>query len=251
MTLLLKSDKAIGEPASLSLKSVQTDKYNTVFAGHKSIFNFIDLPDTVADGNPIDDVYILGKQASTLGSQSNITANKGISFIENATDKAVILPDAWDLNKYIGTESTVVMGIWLTLNTTPAATLGIYGWKYSSNTQFYVTINSASRIQAFAGDKAVGLNTLTVAQRVLIHFEFKFSSVGNSVACGVNGTIMESMTNVTYATPSGSSPRIGKIDSFNSAGFTVHRAFLRKFDPAKTTAAAIISDEYNKFFSKL
>ena len=252
MTLLLKSDKTIGEPASLSLKSVQTDKYNTVFAGHKSIVNFIDLPNTVADGTNIDDVFILGKQSSVLGAQGNITLNKGVSFVDNAADKSILLPEAWDLSKYKSGDN-IVMCLWLKFPTLPAATRSIAGWRYSSAINWNITATSSVSLSIGVGSVQMnGAVPLVANESFLLSIHVRITSTGYDVVAFKNKEQGNASTGTgSIPIPTASSPRIGKIDGFSSAGFICHRAFLRKFDSSKTTAAAIISEEYDKFVVKL
>lgn len=252
MTLLLKSDKTIGEPASLSLKSVQTDKYNTVFAGHKSIVNFIDLPNSVADAAKIDDVFILGKQSSVLGAQGNITLNKGVSFVDNASDKSILLPDAWDLSKYKAGDN-VLMCFWVKVLALGSATRGIAGWRYSSTINWDIFLTTSSSLGIDVGSLQMNNSAnVVIGESFLFSIHVKITATGFDVVAYKNKGQTNSGTKTgTIPVPADSSPRIGKIDGFNSANFVCHRAFIRKFDVAKTNALTIISDEYDKFFSKL
>lgn len=252
MTLLLKSDKSIGEPASLSLKSVQTDQYNTVYAGHKSIINFIDLPASLADAAKIDDVFLLGKQSTVSGAQTNITANKGVSFVDNATDKAILLPDAFDLSKY-AVGDNILMCFWLKFPTLPTATRGIAGWRYSSAVNWAITTTGVGSAGIGVGSAQMnGPIPLVANESFLLSVHVRITSSGYDVVVFKNKEQRGSVTGAgSIPVPTASSPRIGKIDGFTSGGFICHRAFLRKFDSSKTTAAAIASDEYDKFFIKL
>ena len=252
MTLLLKSDKAIGEPASLSLKSAQTDQYNTVYAGHKSIINFIDLPTSLADATNIDDVFLLGKQSTVSGAQTNIRANKGVSFSDNATDKAILLPDVFDLSKY-AVGDNILMCFWLKFPTLPTATRGVAGWRYSSTINWNITATSSSSASIGVGSVQMnGAVPLVANESFLLSIHVRITSTGYDVVAFKNKVQKNTSTGTgSIPIPTASSPRIGKIDGFNSAGFICHRAFLRKFDSSKTTAAAIASDEYDKFFSML
>ncbi|KQD05714.1 hypothetical protein [Acinetobacter soli] len=252
MTLLLKSDKSVGEPASLSLKSAQTDQYNTVYAGHKSIINFIDLPASLADAANIDDVFLLGKKSTVSGAQTNITTNKGVSFVDNATDKAILLPDFFDLSKY-AVGDNILMCFWVKVLTLGAGTRAIAGYRYSSNINWTAYLTSAGsvgfQVSALQVNNAA---QVTLNQSFLLSIHIRITSTGYDIVTFKN----KEQTNAGTTTgaipiPTASSPRIGKIDGMNSAGFICHRAFLRKFDSSKTTAAAIASDEYDKFFSKL
>lgn len=252
MTLLLKSDKVIGEPESLSLKSVQTDQYNTVLAGHKSILNFLDLPDGVANGSLIDDVFILGKQSSVSGAQTDINAKKGVSFVDGGS-AFIQLPDAWDLSQYKSGDN-IILSFWLKVLAVPAgSTRGLLGWRYSSTNCFSVTQTTAGGLNCDIGSLALS-NTANdiIGQSFLYSIEVKVGASGFSVSTYKNKTKTQSATSTsTIPKPAQLTPRIGKIDVFNSANFICHRAFIRKFDSSKTDALTIISDEYDKFFSKL
>ncbi|MDG9786759.1 hypothetical protein [Acinetobacter johnsonii] len=252
MTLLLKSDKVIGEPESLSLKSVQTDQYNTVLAGHKSILNFLDLPDSVADGSLIDDVFILGKQSSVSGAQTDINAKKGVTFVDGGS-AFIQLPDAWDLSQYKSGDS-ILLSFWLKVLAVPAgSTRGLLGWRYSSTNNFSVTQTTSGGLNCGVG----GLSLTNIAndiigQSFLCSIEVKIGANGFTVSTYKNKIKTQSAaSSETIPKPAQLTPRIGKIDAFSSANFICHRAFIRKFDSSKTDALTIISDEYDKFFSNL
>lgn len=261
MSIILKSDSfTVPESSALNMRGLQTDSYNQVLGGHKSIFDPVQsgVTGTLATGTAVAGLVFNQPElvvTSRLTSET-IESAKGFPFADTGGGvEFLTLPKSTFNLLQLGSEPSVVISAWITNRNLTATVQGIAGCSFqtSGNAQWYISTGSvAGSIRMGAQAQNVQFTgNLDVPE--LYSFYFKRTSAGNMLIelkrdTTTIGTLLSTYPFINPELGAGGAingnPTVGYIAGFGTQwNGIVHRIQCFKVDPATFDFNSWLVDE--------
>lgn len=250
MSVILKADSfTVSEDLALNMRGLQTDQYNTIFGGHKALFDPIQSGVTgiLATGTTVNGlVYNQPSLAVTsrLNSET-VESAKGFPFADSVTGVEILtLPKTIFNLLQLGSEPSVVISAWITSRNLSNTLQGIMGCSYQTGpfSQWYMSSGTVAGTIRLSGQGIATQFTPSLDVPELYSIYFKRVSAGNmQIQFSRNGSIIDTQSSTypfknpelgTGGEPNGN-PSVGFIPGFAYQwGGIVHRIQCFKVDPA-------------------
>lgn len=251
----LQGSAAVPLATRLNLRGVQTDPFGEVRGGHRALYDYSTLGDSIASGGAVDNLIVGGADGVMTGmAAASIVSNKGIRKTLTTSVWFGLGTEFDLLNAAYGSEPSIVVSAWMTHNDLTTNVAGVLGYASSAGSncqwQWAVTTDAGCNFRATVNGLHV-VTTLTLGVAYLHTLYFRRTAAGAyEVRVYIGSTLIGTITGQSYpfrSPPAGGGsplPAFGWAQGYSPAYLgTLHRAQAFQVDPATFDVAAWLAEE--------